>query len=1031
MRVATRRHAGAILLALTAALVFPQAASAASSPEVQARQIVEATGITGGLIVHLGCGDGRLTTALRTGDTLLVHGLDADPANVARARACIRSTGLYGPVSVNRFDGRRLPYAENLVNLVVAEALGNVPMAEVLRVIAPGGVAWVGGTKTVKPHPGNTDEWTHYLHDASGNPVAHDAVVGPPRRVQWIAGPRHTRSHEHTPSINALVSSAGRIFYVADHGPVTWVRQPADWRLMARDAYNGLLLWERSFRPWFPHIVNWGQTPRHLQRRLVAAKERLYVTLGLHAPLSVLDAATGKTLKVYDDTEGTEEVLYHEGVLLLVVRSVTDDRANELKRWHELEQQRKSPLYKRESAEPLVQRFRKIESGAARTIRAIDAATGRPLWQVPSAEVGGLRPDTLCAQGDRVLYQRSKDVRCLDLKTGRQRWSAPAPTLWAVHGDRVVCADAKTVTVLAADTGKRLWVEPTTLCQLRDVFVAGGSLWIGGFKPWQGRSSGKRGPAWGPYFATQRNLETGKILSRVEPECPGHHHRCWRNKATDRYILGGRRGVEFIDLATGDYLWHSWVRGVCRYGVMPSNGLLYAPPHACGCYIAAKLEGFHALTSGSPGRPAPSPEAARMEQGPAYGVGPQAAGRTSAAEAWPTYRHDAARSGATLTAVPAALEPAWVADVGGTPTAPTVAGGKVFVASVDQHTVAALDADSGAPAWHFTARARIDSPPTLHDGRAVFGCRDGCVYSLRASDGALAWRRQMDRAGRLVVACGQLESVCPVPGSVLVRDGAVYTAAGRSSYLDGGMDLCRLAFDTGKILSVTPIYSPDPETGRQPDHDGPCYMPGVLGEILSSDGPYVYLRDAVYGLAGTSQPAGNPHLFALTGFLDDSWPHRSYWAYGRRCSIRTGCSGRDKDIVSGRLLVVGASRLFGYGRARLDWSNQLQDGPYRLFAVKRGETKEAWTKPMPITVRALVLAGKVLFAAGPPVTDGSAPAGQGTVPPALLLAYSAADGRELARCPLEGPPVFDGMAATTGRLYVATTDGKVRCFVGK
>ena len=30
-----------------------------------------------------------------------------------------------------------------------------------------------------------------------------------------------------------------------------------------------------------------------------------------------------------------------------------------------------------------------------------------------------------------------------------------------------------------------------------------------------------------------------------------HHHRCYRDKATSRYILGGRTGTEFIDLATG------------------------------------------------------------------------------------------------------------------------------------------------------------------------------------------------------------------------------------------------------------------------------------------------------------------------------------------------------------------------------------------------------------------------------------------------------------------------------------------------
>ena len=91
------------------------------------------------------------------------------------------------------------------------------------------------------------------------------------------------------------------------------------------------------------------------------------------------------------------------------------------------------------------------------------------------------------------------------------------------------------------------------------------------------------------------DLATGEMLMHVEPENPGHHHRCYLNKATDRYILVGRRGTEFIDLESGDVLWHSWARGVCKYGIMPCNGLLYAPPHPCGCYVAAKLTGFNAL----------------------------------------------------------------------------------------------------------------------------------------------------------------------------------------------------------------------------------------------------------------------------------------------------------------------------------------------------------------------------------------------------------------------------------------------------
>jgi len=125
----------------------------------EAEEILDATGIKGGLIVHVGCGDGKLTAALAVGgvstrrdaagrgrpahSSFLVHGLDADAANVEKARAHVQSLGLYGPVAIDRLTGGRLPYVEGLANLVVAENLGNVPMAEVMRVLCPNGVAYV------------------------------------------------------------------------------------------------------------------------------------------------------------------------------------------------------------------------------------------------------------------------------------------------------------------------------------------------------------------------------------------------------------------------------------------------------------------------------------------------------------------------------------------------------------------------------------------------------------------------------------------------------------------------------------------------------------------------------------------------------------------------------------------------------------------------------------------------------------------------------------------------------------------------
>jgi 2-polyprenyl-3-methyl-5-hydroxy-6-metoxy-1,4-benzoquinol methylase len=71
----------------------------------RAAQILDATGFRGGLIVHLGCGDGELTAALGAGDRYVVHGLDPNSDNVRRAREHIRLLGRCGRASVEKWMG--------------------------------------------------------------------------------------------------------------------------------------------------------------------------------------------------------------------------------------------------------------------------------------------------------------------------------------------------------------------------------------------------------------------------------------------------------------------------------------------------------------------------------------------------------------------------------------------------------------------------------------------------------------------------------------------------------------------------------------------------------------------------------------------------------------------------------------------------------------------------------------------------------------------------------------------------------------
>lgn len=193
----------------------------------QATAVLEAAGNPGGLAVVLEAGDGELVTSLaQTNAPLIVEGLETDPAKVATAQAMLGKNGLAGKATVRLWDGETLPYVNNTVRLLVVGADAKID-EEIARVLCPGG-KWVsidtkgkislGGGKG-DMLDGKIDDWTHYLKDASGNAVSQDKLIGPPRKMQWLAEPLWSRNHHKLASISSVVTNDGRIFYIMDEGP--------------------------------------------------------------------------------------------------------------------------------------------------------------------------------------------------------------------------------------------------------------------------------------------------------------------------------------------------------------------------------------------------------------------------------------------------------------------------------------------------------------------------------------------------------------------------------------------------------------------------------------------------------------------------------------------------------------------------------------------------------------------------------------------------------------------------------------------
>ena len=96
----------------TAAVFLASTALALADAESDARSILAQSGVKGGFVVHVGSGDGSLTAALKANESYQVHGLDADAEKVAAAREAILKAGGYGPVSVDAWNGKDLPYIE-------------------------------------------------------------------------------------------------------------------------------------------------------------------------------------------------------------------------------------------------------------------------------------------------------------------------------------------------------------------------------------------------------------------------------------------------------------------------------------------------------------------------------------------------------------------------------------------------------------------------------------------------------------------------------------------------------------------------------------------------------------------------------------------------------------------------------------------------------------------------------------------------------------------------------------------------------
>ena len=503
-----------------------------------------------------------LTLALKKNDSFLVQGLDSDGAAVAKAREYILSKGAYGKVSVDRLADNRLPYTDNMVNLVVADDLGDIPREEVMRVLVPDGVFMTkrenGWEKTVKPVSPEIDEWNQYLYDAGNNPVSKDSAITPVKHYQWVGSPMWGRHHDTTASLSAMVSAKGRIFYIIDEGPKESVELPAENYLYARDAYNGTILWKKYIPEWQDHMFPMKSGPAYLPRRLVATGDRVYVTLGIDAPLSELDAATGEVLRTFPDTGETSEIVLSGNTLFLVVGrpEKTDKKFTSTTTyvWDRAEEARTEWAWSKKPC----------------GIMALDIESGKAEWK-KEYPIG---PLSLSADSTSVYFYNGDCLVRLDRESGSEKWqsdpiktkkfdTAYAPRLVVSEGVLIFSIGAQggfgggTMMAVSAENGKKLWEAPQGASghySPEDLFVIDGAVWTGNIA-W-GQADGKY---------TGRDIFTGEVVNEFlcDADIYWFHQRCYPSKATEKYILPSRTGLEFVDLKSEHWDVNHYTRGGC------------------------------------------------------------------------------------------------------------------------------------------------------------------------------------------------------------------------------------------------------------------------------------------------------------------------------------------------------------------------------------------------------------------------------------------------------------------------------------
>jgi hypothetical protein len=241
--------------------------------EQAAEYIINTSGITKGVCIDYGCGQGRLAYEIAKRSNLKIIGFEEDVDKVAQARDYLDEAGIYG-LQATVFSGSLSAlncrdYSANLIvsDKMIAEGVCPGTSAEMFRVLAPaGGLAylgqppacpnslsrpalesWLSGisynitedsnglwANVTRDALAGAGEWAHFYADLANTANSGETNIQNNMKLLWYGqpGPRYITDRHNRPMSSLYKDGI--------------VITPGIHRIMAFDAYNGSRYWDMS-----------------------------------------------------------------------------------------------------------------------------------------------------------------------------------------------------------------------------------------------------------------------------------------------------------------------------------------------------------------------------------------------------------------------------------------------------------------------------------------------------------------------------------------------------------------------------------------------------------------------------------------------------------------------------------------------------------------------------------------------------------------------------------------------------------------